>query len=304
MRKARKGFILKLKNSFKFFQFFFILFCFLSSFTQAAYIMKVKDDIVLVNMEGGDAKVGEIYYIVDLNARKRGLTKILKAKNKKAIGKFVGEANPGWDLFLRKDISHTSQQKVQEKKNKNIDVGLDENQILKKPTTYSRYRFELKNYIGGYVIGFKDKLEARNDKLEGYNFGVSGFFNYSFHKSFSLRPEVGYVRFNLDSENGHQIKAHYVKAGLTTMFMFPVSYFRFWVGANSYVYFPFSKESNLIDEESISTTIVYGFSAGFEYVDPKGRFIIPVAIDGSLFPSSSNIDSSRIGLKIGFGLYF
>ena len=64
------------------------------------------------------------------------------------------------------------------------------------------------------------------------------------------------------------------------------------------------KKQNFVDEESISATIVYGFSAGFEYVDPKGKFIIPVAFDYSLFPSSSSVDASRLGIKAGFGMYF
>ena len=75
--------------------------CFIGLMTQAAYVMKVKDNKILINMEGQDAQVGQVYYIMDLSARKRGLTKILKAKNQKAIGRFVGEAEPGWDLVLK-----------------------------------------------------------------------------------------------------------------------------------------------------------------------------------------------------------
>ena len=161
-------------------------------------------------------------------------------------------------------------------------------------------------------MGFKDSMEATDTggdiNLDGYNFGVSGFFNYSFHKNFSFRVEGGYNRFNLEAENKEDnTKVHYAQLGLTTMFTFPVSQFRTWIGTHGYVYFPFSKETTVIDETTISSTIVYGFSAGVDIALPgkkNGQFMIPIAFDYSVFPSSNTVKSQRLTLKAGFAMRF
>ena len=128
-------------------------------------------------MEGRDAQVDQIYYIVDLNTRKRGLAKITKAKNQKAIAKFVGEAHPGWDLVLKSESS--SQKKEYESYNQEVkekQESFSKQRSSSSPSSYTKFKDDLRHYVGAYIMGFKDKVKSSSDELEGYNFGASLFF--------------------------------------------------------------------------------------------------------------------------------
>ena len=84
------------------------LFLIWSSSAFAARVVKTKGKKVLVNLEGGSAQQGDVFYVVSSSGKKVGILKIMKVKGEQAIAVLgKGQATPGYTLMARTPYANT-----------------------------------------------------------------------------------------------------------------------------------------------------------------------------------------------------
>ena len=146
-------------------------------FGHSAIIVKVKGNRCFVHLEGSAASVGDHLEALDLFGKPRGIIRLDKVKNGKAIATIVdGTVGVNWLL------EHTNQTKLE-----SVEVAgsLQKNKIGLLGS-------------GSWVIVRKDIRETQ--RYYGWNMGGSLFFDWSFHRFFSLNIASGLSYYMIDSE--------------------------------------------------------------------------------------------------------
>jgi len=155
---------------------FFILFV-IPVFSHSAVIVKVKGNRCFVHLEGAAASVGDHLEALDLFGKPRGIVRLDKVKNGKAIATIVdGTVGVNWLL------EHTNQTKLE----------------------YVETRGSLpKNKIGllgsgSWIIMKKDI--RRIERYNGWKVGGSIFFDWFFQRFFSLNIATGLNYFMINND--------------------------------------------------------------------------------------------------------
>lgn len=157
---------------------FFILFI-IPVFSHSAIILKIKGNRCFVHLEGSSAVVGDHFTALDLFGKPRGIIRLDKVKNDKAIATLVdGRADVHWLL------ERTTQTRLES---------------MTDPLIFSR-----KNKIGfmGSLSRVTVKKGYRGDiqRQHGWGAGALLFFEWPFHKSFSLNVAGHLPYYNINNQ--------------------------------------------------------------------------------------------------------
>ena len=155
---------------------FFILLV-IPLFGHSAIIMKVKGNRCFVHLEGSAASVGDHLEALDLFGKPRGIIRLNKVKNGKAIATIIdGTVGVNWLL------EHTNQTNLE-----SLEIA----------GSTQKNRIGLMG-SGSWVTVRKDIRETQ--RYYGWNMGSSLFFDWSFHRLFSLNIASGLSYYIIDSE--------------------------------------------------------------------------------------------------------
>ena len=156
----------------------FILFI-IPIFAHSAIILKIKGNRCFVHLEGTSAVVGDYFTALDLFGKPRGIIRLDKVKNDKAIATLIdGRADINWLL------ERTSQTRLES---------------MTDTSTSSR-----KNKIG-FMGSFswvtvKKGYRGNIQRQHGWGLGPLLFFEWPFHKLFSLNIAGHLPYYNIDSQ--------------------------------------------------------------------------------------------------------
>ena len=147
-------------------------------FSPAAIIVKIKGNRCFVDLEGAGGAVGDHFQALDLFGKTRGIIRLDKVKNGKAIATIVsGAAGRNWIL------EHTTQTK------------------LESPETAGS---KTKNKAGILASGSRITVKKDIRETERYHGWGSGgllFFDWSFHKRVSLHAAGGVFYYIIGSQS-------------------------------------------------------------------------------------------------------
>ena len=156
----------------------FILFI-IPVFVHSAIIIKIKGNRCFVHLEGSTAVVGDHFTALDLFGKPRGIIRLDKVKNDKAIATLVdGRADVHWLL------ERTTQTRLES--------------MPEAPTSYR------KNKIGFMVslsqVTIKKGYRGDIQRQHGWGAGPLLFFEWPFHKSLSLNFAGHIPYYNINSQ--------------------------------------------------------------------------------------------------------
>ena len=158
-------------------KYFLILLFIFPLLSHSAVIAKIKGKRCFIYLEGSKAQVGDYFMALDLYGKARGLIRIEKIKNSKAIGTIVeGNAGNNWIL------EHTNQKTLAQ----NQEDSAEEK--IKKDTVGILPSFQ---FNSGRKEWEKDAIYS------GYGAGFYIFFEKQMAKSFSFRTEIGGTYFGI-----------------------------------------------------------------------------------------------------------
>lgn len=246
---------------------------FMSLSALAGTVSKVKDNRVLISTDGDTYSVGDRFFAVDENNKKKGLVEITQVKGDKATGTLIkGSAEEGMTLTA------STAKKSSKGKSKSAYGGLASfvmNTMTIKSPAYS---------------------------LAGSSFDLLGFYQTVVDKKFSVRAAAGYQTFSATG-NGGTVSLGYLGAFAIARYSFSQGAFEPWAGAGIGFLIPISKSSNVLDLSKVSTNQSVLISGGFDYALNKKAFF-PFQVSYALLPNSSNVSASQIMITGGYGINF
>lgn len=236
----------------------------------SAIIVKIKGNRCFVHLEGSAASVGDHLEALDLFGKPRGIIRLDKVKNGKAIATIVdGTVGVNWLL------EHTTQTQ------------------LNSPDTMNSVK---KNKVGimgsgSWVIVRKDIRETQ--RHHGWSAGGSLFFGWSIHKLLSINIATGLTYYVIGSEaSGGSISGRYSSNSSLHMTGFPHLQLALklhipianktdaWISAGG----TFSKWNNINDNYYVFDRSEFKFQPsgqimlGIDIKIPNTKYTIPVSI--------------------------
>lgn len=262
-----------------------MMLCFASLPAQAVKIQSIKQKQALLDTEGDQVRVGDRYYAVSTDGKKRAILQVKQVRGKRALAvvlrgralmshnlepytagggkRSAGSSNKGWGLT----------------------AGYSSNSMTVKPnsTTSISLSGSSFNLSGFYQTNLDGKISARI--LGGYEALVAS--GTSATCSGECKVDIGYL--------GVEALVRYSFVNNNTM--------EFWGGAGLGFLFAMSKSSNILATNKISTNQTIVGSLGLDYKLNRSTFI-PVQLDYALYPENSTSSATQIILRAGWGRSF
>lgn len=260
----------------------------------SAQVAKVKDKKVLLQLDGEPAEVGDFYYLLNSDGKKKGIVKITKVRDDKAIATLgKGEARPGWTLLKREKKAGAHTKSAGKVRHEKQAVG--------------------ESYFGvslGYSMDSM-KVQLAPDttvSLSGGAITYKGFFDYNLFDRVWFRGYAGVESFVANGPTvcggaACDVNITYLSMDLWGRYVFMPGSFRPWLGGGFSLIFPLSKSSTALSESSISNTSIISFGGGFDYFFTPTIFV-PLTVEYGLFPKSDNVDTNLIAIRTGLGFSF
>jgi hypothetical protein len=239
-------------------------------------ISKVKGSQVLV--VDFDGKVGQQFFAIDGNGKRRAIITITKARGGRAIGQITkGRAAVGYSLTERR-LSRSRRGSASSA----LHLGA----------------------IFGYALdSMSVPVLNQTQDLTGSGFSVKAAADYNFSQSIGLRLLGGYEAFSVKN-NIYSTDISYVTLDALGRYMFtPRSTFNLWIGAGLGFAIPFSKTTNILQEDSIATSTLLYVAGGFD-IHLGGNFYFPVQVDYAMFLPASDVKTSIVGVRGGIMMGF
>jgi hypothetical protein len=277
------------------------LMCF-TSFAFAGSITKIKGNGAILVLDGEAASVGDSFFGLDANGKKKALLKIEKVKGDKALAKIVkGNATVG--MSLQRAGSGGGSKSSASSGGGGSPSGV-------------------RAYWGGMVGYSMDSMSAQVNSavtnsnlgsvaLSGSGFSARGIFDYDVWEQIWFRGGVGIDQFKVSgdskcgSANSSACNANimYLAADFMGRYIFATGNYRPWLGAGLALLFPASKSTTALDSGSVGSTSVYEVAGGLDWFISKDAYI-PISVEYGLLPKSDQVDAHWIALRVGFAVPF
>lgn len=248
------------------------------SIAWSSEVSKVKGNQVLI--VDFDGKVGEQFYAIDGNGKRKAIIEIKKAKGGRAIGEITkGKADVGFTLTIR---TGGGGKRAGRGRPSPIAVGA------------------LFGYsMNSMMVPVRTTIES----LTGSGFSVKGAGDYNFSESIGLRLTGGYESFAVKNATYTTTISYVTFDAFGRYLIMPESPFSVWLGAGLGFAIPFSKSTNILQDDSIATSTLLYLGGG---VDLKlgENFYFPIQADYAMFLPASDVKTSIIAIRGGVMMRF
>lgn len=281
----------------------------LALFTSApafgAKVLKIDGRKVMIDLEGDNAKDGDVFVVYDPAGKKKALVKIKGVKGNKAVGIVgKGKAQAGW----KAKISAAGKSKGSRAARTSSP----------QPDTSSPSGKSFWGLMGGFAmdsmsVDIDNTGDGTSDKtvsLDGMGFSAKGLFDYELFSNVWFRGLAGIEGLDASgsSEVGCGGKAcsvsiYYLSADLWGRYVFSEGSFRPWIGAAFSLMFPLSKDATAIEDSSITNTSAISIGGGIDWFTSP-TFYIPIQVEYSMLPKSETVEATTIGARIGIAMPF
>jgi hypothetical protein len=272
----------------------------------AGSVTEVKGRSMRLNMDSEQAQVGDLYFLLSADGKKKAIVKITKTKGNQAIATLLkGKADVGMTTLKRE--GGAPQQAG----------GGGGGGGGRSTVTRSGLR---KAYWGG-ILGFSmDSMSvdlpatttgqsAQSVSMTGSSFSLLGIFDYMLFNRGWFRGEAGYQGFSVAGSSvcgaatTCNMSASYIDLNLIFRYLFTDGNFRPWLGGGFGLMFPAAKSSTALDTGSISSTGIFIFTGGLDWSLSPNMYV-PISIEYGMFPKSSTVSASWITLRAGIAVPF
>lgn len=269
-------------------------------------VSKSNNTGVVFSLDGATVTEGQELYVIDANNVKKLLVKVKKFNSTQALAD-ITKGNPkniqiGFQLIPTRAVASVPADGTQ-------TMNTPKKNALLKPK--NSYGFLASYMMNNMNAKFSYNGTNQTAAMTGSAVGALGFYDYSVNRNLTARVMGGMETFQATQNKDTAVCGK----GTTTTCDVKISYFsmygmgkynltkdknKFWIGGGLGYLLATGKSSTVLDTSMISSNQVLTIGAGMDI--GLGKNMIPVALDYSLFPSSSTVSASIISLKFGFGL--
>lgn len=290
-----------------------------SPWGNATTIQAVKNNKVLINLEGASVDVGDEFFIIDANTKKRfGILRISQVKPNKALGLILkGRASKG--------------QTLQAKARSSISADVTPEMIQKGTTPtaatlsgsdggYLRVLKSSYGILGGlssnsmsanvlYTGPLGTQVRSTAD-MKGNGLSVGGFYDYVVSTDVIARGYVGLDQFSVKGTSNEPAcqKSHDCNAEILYLATYghlkwyPMkTRIRPWLGAGLGYLLAASKSSNAL--KNVSSFQVMSLAGGLD-IQRSRREYIPISLEYTMYPPSETVKAASISIRAGWGWNF
>jgi hypothetical protein len=268
---------------------------FFSLAAQAQVVEKVKNQNVLIDIQGGLLTEGSEWLTVNDVGRKTGWIKITKIKDNKAIAQIVkGIVAPGQTLTAKP--ASKSRFKGDESDSASNDSSSSSSKKKSKAGASVGYGMDSASVSGsGYSYS-----------LSGSAFSVMGFYDYDYSNTWTFRLRGGYDAFNVTTSiasTNVNLAITYLAAGADAQYYFSKAK-TYWAGIGYTTGYLLSVSAGFTPTNS--TTFENYMSPGFGWdFKINQSFFMPFAFHYDYyFPMTGIASQSAIRINFGAGFMF
>lgn len=283
----------------------------------ATTIQAVKDNKVLIDLEGASVEVGDEFFIIDAESKKRfGILRISQVKPNKALGLVLkGRANKG--------------QTLQAKARSSISADVTPEMIQKgtvpsapSMTSDGGYLRVLKSSYG--ILGGLSSnsmsanvayngpigLVQSNVEMKGNGLSIGGFYDYVVSTDIIARGYVGLDQFSVKGTSNEPACQKSNDCNAEILYLASYGHLKWypmktkmrpWVGAGLGYLLAVSKSSNAL--KNVSSSQVMSLAGGLD-IQRSRREYIPISLEYTMYPPSSTVKAASISIRAGWGWNF
>ncbi len=283
-----------------------ILFFSFSLSAQAAEVVQVKENKVLIKIDTEDMQPNQEYYLLNATNKKTGLIQISQVKNGKAIGTLTkGKAQVGMKLLAKSGSAQKS-------------GSNNENATMSGST-------KLKNSWGlllGYSMqsmsaSFRGGVPVKDYSLAmtGSSLSYFGFFNYVYSSNIVIELSGGIYPLAvattisdtacIGQTTNCNVNITYLDGAMLAKYYLPFKMkHKFWLGGGMDFLMPSSKSTTVLSEADIGMNQMFRFGLGADLFVIGKKSFIPIQFDYSMFPPSAGVSTSAMNVRFGYGISF
>lgn len=263
---------------------------FVSSTSYAISIINMKNDRVLIDLQGESLSVGDRLGARDSSGKARALLEVKQVKGNRAIAVVTRG---------RMDMNYAISP---------LNTGGRAAGRSQSPTKSSgKNKWAL---LGGYAMSNMDvkmPTSGSTASLSGSSFNFGGMYQMHLDGNISVRVVGGLETLNVKGDTpagSHKVDISYLGAEALVQYTFlRRESMDVWAGAGLGFLFAMSKSSDILDESKITTNQTIVGSLGVDY-KLSGRAFIPIQFDYAIFPDNSSTSANQMILRFGYGWSF
>lgn len=279
--------------------FFALFLLLLTHSAMAAKVTIVKNNKVMLALEGESLAPGAQLYIINEQGKKVAIVQLTQVKGDKAVGQILkGSAKVG----------HTTQAKGGTTAAAGA-AGTEDyynNKLNQRAHTGNSY-----GIVGGYLMNnMTINASGLNTTMSGSGFGALGYFDYALSSSFVGRAMVGMEQYAVAGSNTAtspvnctadcDVKLTYLSMYGYARWNFLQGNYKSWLGGGVGYLYPTGKASTAFKNSSqLQANQIFVLSAGMD-IRLSAKTYIPVSLEYGLFPSSPTVTANIIFLRAGY----
>ena len=296
------------------FALLFAFFSYLPSSLAATKIYAVRGNKVIVQFDGTSVKKGDILRVYDANRKGVGLIKIIGIKGKRGFAKLKGKAEKG---FLARVVKRKGKKPTKGKQKQNVAKagqdpvsGDNPEEAFENPRSKGPKKLKLTlGAMVGYTNNTMDIEESNQSySLSGSSISFKGYGDIAINQNLGVRVMAGLQAFEVSGNDSvgdsREVTINYITLDALARYNFSPGKWNPWAGFSFGIYLPSSSETNALDNDTISTTNIYGPAFGIDY-QYSDKLVIPIQFDYGIYPPSDNVTATSLGLlRAGIGYRF
>jgi hypothetical protein len=278
---------------------------FLSNLALAAQISAVKNNKVMLALEGESASPGAEFFAINPQGKKVAIIRISQVKGDRAVGEIVkGSAKQGYTLQAKSGgaTAPTS------------SAGTEDSSYYDKKLSQKIHNGNSYGILGGYLMNTMSisYVDAIKTSMTGTGFGATGFYDYALSPTLVARGMVGLEQYiakgsntatapaTTDCTTNCNINLTYLSMYGTGRWNFMQGNYKSWIGGGIGYLYPMSKSSTAFPNSSqLQANQIFTVSAGTD-IRLNNKTYVPVSVEYGIFPASPTVTASIIYFRAGY----
>ena len=288
--------------------FFALVLFFITHSAMAAKVSQVKNNKVMLSLEGDGTTTGSELFIINPQGKKVAIVRVTQVKGDRAIGDIVkGSVKPGYTTQLKSAGSGSASSSAGSSSSGDSYYDKKLNQRAHTGNSYG--------VIGGYLMNSMSASftpvaggSKVNPSMSGTGFGALGFYDYALSSSFVGRAMVGMEQYNVAGSITTADCSLTTNCSVNLTYLSMYGYGRWnltqgnyktWIGGGFGYLYAMGKASTFLKADQISANQIFMFSAGMD-IRLSAKTYVPVSLEYGMFPSSDSVKASIIYLRAGY----
>lgn len=287
-----------------------LLFFFTAKAVYAASISVVKNNKVMIQLEGSQAATGSEFFALNAQGKKVAIVRVTQVKGDRAVAEIIkGSAQPGYKLQARAgggssggataSSGRTSEDYYEQKLNQRAHTG----------NSYGIVGGYLMNSMTASYVPYVGATAKAQPSMSGSGFGALGFYDYALAPSIVLRGMTGVEQFSVKGSLADPYCSNSTDCNVNLTYLSFYGYgrwnfmqqssYKVWLGGGIGYLYAVSKSSTVLKPEQISANQIFVFAAGTD-IRLSSKTYIPISLEYGLFPPTDSVKANIIYLRAGY----